>query len=182
MPLSCDFMKRLVPITCICFVFGVLLVNTSCDRKQSPSKISPQVAADLNRIQAEAALSDEEISKALERWIEIYSGSKDLLESEEALGDKAWTPERLGKLHHDLERVLREQRKEDRLLAMISLSHLSALNNKRYDEIAITLREIIAKHYREIKGRTDEIDLNYVRKTHELANTDPELKKLMELE
>jgi hypothetical protein len=160
----------------------VLLVFASCERKQSPSEISPKLALDLNRIQAESSLSDEDMSKALERWIEVYSGTQDLLESEEALGDKAWTPERLGKLHEGIEKVISETRSEDRLLALISLNHLSSLNNKRYDEIAITLREIIAKHYREVMGRTNEVDMIYVRKARELANTDPELKKLLEME
>ena len=163
-------------------MFAVLLVFASCERKQSPSGISPKLASDLTRIQAESSLSDEDMSKALERWIEVYSGTQDLLESEEALGDKAWTPERFGKFHDGIEKVLSEQRSEDRLLAVISLSHLSSLNNKRYDEIAITLREIIAKHYREVMGRTNEVDMNYVRKASELANTDSELKKLLEMD
>ena len=50
------------------------------------------------------------------------------------------------------------------------------------DEIAITLREIIAKHYREVMGRTNEVDMIFVRKAHELANTDSKLKELLEIE
>lgn len=156
--------------------FGFL----GCKESVETTKASPEIANEIHRIQVENALSDDEISVALERWVEMYSGAKDLLESEDLFGGGAWTPERFAEMMAESERALKGVRHEDQMLAVYSLAHLSALNGERYDDIAESLRRIVTEHYASIKDNPNEVEENFVRKVHELANMDPELKRLLD--
>lgn len=160
---------------------GILfLFFPGCRESAVESKFSPQVTAEINRIQLDHKLSDQEISKALERWIEVYAGTRDLLESEDVYGNASWTPERFADLMNETERALKEARQEDRMLTIISLGHLSALNEKRYDQIGDSMREIVVKHYASVEGRPNEADKNFIQKVKKLAEIDSELQRRLD--
>lgn len=167
-------MKPTFPLLAI-----LILGLVGCKDSEAPSKVSPELATEISRIQAENALSDEEISTALERWAEMYAGAKGLLESEDLFGSGAWTPERFAELMTESEKALKELRHQDQMLAAYSLGHLSALNDKRYDDVAESLRGIIVRYYASAKDNPNEVGENFLVKVHELADSDSELKRLL---
>jgi len=158
----------------------LILCLIGCKDSGDTSKVSPQITSEINRIQADNALSDDELSQALERWVEMYAGAKDLLESGDLFGSGAWTPEHFAEMMNESEKALKEVRHEDQMLAICSLGHLSALNDRRYEELAESLRGIVVRHYTTVKERPNEVGENFVRKVHELAESDSELKSLLE--
>ena len=158
----------------------VVLGLVSCEDSKKTTKISPEISSEISRIQAENGLTDEQMTDALKRWVQIHAGTKELLKSDDLLGEGEWTPERVAEMIAESEKALKAIRHEDQMLAVYSLGHLSALHDKRYEETADSLRGIIARHYMAIKDQPNEAGKSFLHKVQELSEADPKLKSLLE--
>ncbi len=165
-------------ITCVATLFlGGL---TACQDREEKANVSPEIVATIDRIQKESGVSDEDLTKSLERWVEMYAGAKELLESDDIFGNGAWTPERYAELMVETERMLKETIKEDQTLAIYSLGYLRLINDKQPDEAADLMRSTLAKYYRSIRENPKDVEVTFLKNLRKLADEDPDLKKLLE--
>lgn len=158
----------------------IVLGLIGCKDTTETTQLPPKVVAQISAIQLEHSLTDEELSTALKRWMEMYTGTKDLLESEDIFGGSAWTPERLAELLATSEDALQEMRHEDQALAGYSLSHLFKINEGKYEDAADSLRRIVARHYMLVKNHPNEAEEQFIKNLQKTSVTDPKLKALLE--
>ena len=157
-----------------CFILGII----SCKNSSKVHVLSPEVVAGISRIQIENSYSDAETRVALEQWIQAFGSTK---ETHESFGSSPWTPEKFNELMLESDKWLEETQVQQHSVAVYSLIHLIALNEKRYEDLAESLRKIIADHYNSIESSSslDGLSRDFLQKVQDVSKTDRELNRLI---
>ncbi|MBK1856605.1 hypothetical protein JO972_16695 [Verrucomicrobiaceae bacterium 5K15] len=151
----------------------VMLVSCTSEDDQTISDSDAELLASVKRVQDKSGLSNEEMESAVIRGVEV------LLVFDSAIQKGIMTEEEFQRMPEMIQDILQNQLESRALTAALGLTVLKAREEGDMNKLERSIRTIVAEHYRETEGKTDDINIGFRKRVEDYAAKDPELLSLI---
>ncbi|MFC7338900.1 hypothetical protein ACFQY0_17015 [Haloferula chungangensis] len=135
----------------------------------------------LEELRARIDLSDDELIRAVERLAKTEAAWREAIEA------GLITEEEIAQMHASMPETLRETKKlvaevqlQDEMAAVVALSALRKHRDGNLEDALPLLRRTVATYYRGISSEPSPLQESFLERVDGLAESDPELKSLLE--
>jgi hypothetical protein len=161
--------------------FLIFISGCSSDEREKPAGVQFETGQILLKLQQRTGLYDDELASAAQRWAKVDRAFQ------EAVDQGLTTEEGISRMYQEMPQTMGEIKglegkllQQDTMAAAVAFSALKLHHEGKPEESLLVPREVIARYCRGLPDAPSELEAGFLAKVERLAESDPELKRLLE--